>query len=74
MELDMWVVYDHPTDYPNKFVARKHVVTICGSAPTQNIILADDIEAVREVLLAQMGLTRIPRQLDDDPKIMETWI
>lgn len=67
--LPIWVVYDHPTDLPDHFVARLWV----GEEPTPNLVMAKDLELVREALL-DMGLTRLDRRPEDDPKILETWL
>lgn len=69
--LPVWVVYDHPNDYPEGFVARMHVV-IPSEGPTMMKVEADTLKGVREQL--PPGLTRIPRDPNDDPKIVECWI
>jgi hypothetical protein len=69
--LPMWVVYDHPRDYPYHYVARMHL-TLPGPKPTDHIILAKDLDALRDDL--PPGLTRLARQPDDDPKIIEVWL
>jgi hypothetical protein len=65
----MWVVYDHPTDFPNNFVARCWL----GEEASGDIIVSPDITALREVL-AIKGLYRLERQEGDDPIIMEVWL
>jgi hypothetical protein len=72
--LIMWTVYDRPADYPNSFVARKFEVSSGGELrPTADMIVAPDLGNIRRVL-ANRGLTCITRSLDDDPKIVETWL
>jgi len=72
--LAMWTVYDHPTDFPNNFVARRFEI---GSGPepvaTQSFIICPDLAALREQLL-QMGLTPIMRADEDGPRIVECWL
>ena len=68
-ELNIWVIYDHPTDYPDTYVARRWV----GEKPTDDILLSPDLEAV-ENQLAEWGLTMIGRYSEDDPKIMSVWL
>lgn len=68
--LSIWVVYKHPKDYPQSYVARKFE----GEQPTPSIIVADDIEKLRDVLQFQMGLVKLMRRPEDDPVIMETWL
>jgi len=72
-ELPMWVVYDHPSDYPQHFVARQHVVGSAGQQPTDRMMVSSTLESVR-VALANMGLVCITRSDEDDPVIVETWL
>ena len=69
--LSMWVIYDHPKDFPDGFIARRHEATRTGPHPT------DDIKTAASLLrreLASQGLTRLTRDPDDDPKIVEVWL
>ncbi len=72
--LVIWTVYKHPRDYPDKFVARAHIVGRCKdqSGPTTAVVIADTLDAVRAQL--PPGLIRMPRLRDDDPVIVETWL
>ena len=72
--LQIWTVYDHPTDYPDNFVARRFDVDGDGVRPTSNIIIAPDLDTLRNVLQFQMGLSCITRYADDDPNIVEVWL
>ena len=74
VRMSLWTVYDHPTDFPNNYVAREWVVEDGRLGPTGNFMLANDVEIIREILLVQMHLHRLPRNENDDPKIVETWI
>ena len=67
--IEMWTVYDHPSDYPDKYVARRFE----GESPTKTLIMGDDIEALRGFMVS-MGLTCLTRREGDDPCIMETWL
>jgi hypothetical protein len=67
--LSMWTVYDHPSDYPDKYVAR----CFSGEQPTSSIIIAENLEVIRYILCLEMGLTR-QRSPEDDPKIVEVWL
>jgi hypothetical protein len=73
-KLSMWTVYDHPTDYPNSFVARLHEADAQGSQPTIIAIISQDIEELRKILRLQFHLTPLTRDPNDDAKIVETWI
>jgi hypothetical protein len=73
--LAMWAVYDHPLDYPGKFVARRFEVSTSGPKPTESIIVAPDLETLRNMLRYEMKLSAcITRAAQDDPKIVETWL
>ena len=65
--LSIWCVYDSPTDYPGKFVARRFTL----DQPTTDVVVANTLQQVRRLIPS--GLYRIERQRGDDPKIVETW-
>ena len=68
--LNLWVIYDHPRDFPDHYVARLHV----NGIPTESTIQASELEQLREVFLVDMRLTCIRRDPSDDPVIVETWL
>lgn len=70
--LSMWVIYDHPLDYPTEFVARRHEVDTAHRV-TDDVITADTIDDLRE-LFTDRGLYCILRSDGDDPYIVETWL
>lgn len=61
-------VYDHPTDYPDKFIARLWDCNI----PTRIMVTADTLEELREKIPSSM--VRMDRHPKDDPCIVEVWI
>ena len=69
-------IYDHPLDYPDSFVCR--VFDLVG--PTEQFMEFDDINDARiwaaEKLWQLNGTDPFvfPREDDDDPFILETWI
>ena len=71
--LSIWVVYDHPADWPQYFVARRHLATGPDFGPTEDMILDVDLERIRTALVMK-GLTRLPRYPEDDDVILETWL
>ena len=77
-ELSMWVVYDHPKDFPEHYVARQWLVRMGEKAAqieaTASVVQSDDLEFLREVMLVDMGKINIGRYDDDDPKIVEVWV
>jgi len=70
----MWTVYDHPKDYPDKYVARRFDVGRDGTKMSNSIIIAGDLEVLRTILAIEMQLTCLPRSKDDDAVILETWV
>jgi len=68
-EITAWVIYDHPTDFPDHFVARKYLY----DAPTQDMLQSENLNHLREEM-HKLGLVCIPRSPSDDAKIVETWI
>lgn len=67
-KIPMICVYDHPADYPGKYVARLWD----GNEPTRFIALADTIENIRKIIPPNM--MRVLRAQQDDPCIVEIWI
>lgn len=70
--LRMYVIYDHPSDYPDRFVARRAfvgAVTVCFE---DDVLAADSLDNLRKML--PQGLICIPRGVNDDPVIVEAWI
>jgi hypothetical protein len=69
--LPMWVIYEHPSDYPESFVVRRvHVASgklIFEKAPGQGrpCVLERRTERARG---------NIGRQKGDDPVIREVWL
>ena len=66
--LVMFVIYENPADFPDKFVAR---LFDCGR-PTQYCTVRDTLAEARESI--PKGLTRINRAPFDHKEIVETWI
>jgi hypothetical protein len=69
VQLTVWVIYDHPADFPGAFVARKWV----GDQPTDEMILSDNVARLR-VAMQRRYLHCLPRHHSDDPAIVETWL
>jgi hypothetical protein len=72
--LAMWTVYKHPKDYPDVFVARRFDVDAEGPKPSSSVIVAEDLDTLRDILAFQMHLTCLSRNAEDDPVIVETWL
>lgn len=71
--LEMWTVYDHPTDWPDGYIARKWVILPTGPHATDECIVATGVSAIRN-RFEEMGLVKLARSPEDDPSIMETWV
>jgi hypothetical protein len=70
--LSMWTVYDHPSDYPDCFVARLSLISRAGIVTTRETITAATLEELRGKL--PPGLYRLNRDPLDDPVIVEIWL
>lgn len=75
--LDMWVVYKHPKDHPDKYVARQwaNFPDLKGTmaASVDNFVLADTLGEVQAALI-EAGRFRMERMPGDDPVIVEVWL
>lgn len=73
--LDMWVIYDHPLDFPDGFLARRWFVTHDAQllASPGDVMRSQSIDNLR-TLMEQLGKYRIERDETDDPVVVETWI
>jgi hypothetical protein len=72
--LEMWVVYERPKDFPDKYVARKWLIDRGGITPTKLGFVRDSLEELRDYLVSNVpGLHRMDRQPGDDPCIVEVW-
>jgi hypothetical protein len=72
--LSMWTVYNSPSDYPGKVVARRFDITDGDVAASDSIIVMDDLDVLRRALAIDMRLTCLSRSPGDDPVIVETWL
>ena len=73
--LSIWTIYNNPRDCPGLFIARRHEVHEGYSASTEDHIVAETLEHVRGLLCHQNpGLFLIPRDPNDDPCVVESWI
>ncbi|MCA1452108.1 hypothetical protein I6F35_02625 [Bradyrhizobium sp. BRP22] len=70
--LTIWVIFDHPADYPVGYIARKFLVSGDGDHATQCSIQSSDLADLRRSLLYR-GLMRLPRDFADEPPIVESW-
>jgi hypothetical protein len=72
--LNMWTVYDHPTDFPHSYVARRFEVGGGKGGPVATTdIVQGELSIIRESF-RHCGLTCLDRNEGDDPNIVETWL
>jgi hypothetical protein len=74
-KLSMWTIYDHPSDYPDDYVARRWDIDVTGQVATPDIIggAGDDLAGLRDTF-RRAGLHCMGREPGDDAKIVETWL
>lgn len=68
------VVYHSPSDYPGKFVARRHWAGAGGEVEVdpEPLIVADSLFEARGII--PDGMFRLNRDPNDEPQIVESWI
>lgn len=69
-EMPMIVVYDHPKDYPDNYVARVFDV----GNPTNTVIVKDDVDEIQEDITENTYMIFLPRGVQDDPCIVGIWM
>lgn len=70
-DLLIWVIYEHPSDFPAEYVVRPF--SSKRGAPLALHFNHAQLEYVRGAM-RNMGLTRLPRSPGDDPCILESWV
>jgi hypothetical protein len=73
--MELYTIYDSPTDYPDTYVVRRWEVVTGKKEPVamEVIMIDDDLDKIR-TQLREIGLFPIPRDENDDKKIVETWL
>lgn len=66
----IWVIYDHPADFPNHFVVR----VTWGLFKSPFAQLAPDLEGARRLAIDGGASFCLGREPGDDPVIAECWI
>jgi len=64
--MNIWTIYNKPYDFPNLYVARLYD----NEKPTQQFVTAETLDQVRKLI----PLTPIPRDPEDPPMVVESWI
>lgn len=70
--LSIWNVYDHPSDFPEGFLARRAEISPGWVQHTNDILTAETLQDLRDLL--PYGLTMLPRNENEDPVIVEVWL
>jgi hypothetical protein len=72
--MSLWTIYDSPTDFPGKFVARRHDIFRDRKEPqvSEEHFVADSLDEIRNLI--PFGLACLTRSEEDDAKIVETWL
>jgi hypothetical protein len=70
--LYIWTVYDHPSDFPDCFIARLSVVGADGIVTTMETVTGATLDELRSRL--PRGLHRLNRESADDAAIVEVWL
>lgn len=69
--LIMWAIFDHPSDYPNYYVARSYIVRDAGIQVIGGKLFKKIGEA--RSFMMYNGLVCMGRSQDDHPKLLEVW-
>lgn len=67
MKMPFIVIYDHPKDYLNSYVARLFDV----NKPTNVVIVSKNLEELRNEI--PKGMVKFNRENEDDEKIIESY-
>ena len=70
--LMLWTIYNHPSNAPDHFIARKWLVSGGESTMTDEVFKAGTLEELRKLL--PPGLYHIPRSDEDDSTVIESWL
>lgn len=72
--VSLWVIYDHPSDYPGHFVVRRWEVVggVPVPLPESQCGLAESLENARGFVPG--GAVNLGRSDGDDSVIVEVWI
>lgn len=73
--MNLYTIYNSPTDYPDTYVVRRwEIADHNNEAVAKNVvIIGQNLNEIRSAL-RNMGLFVIPRDESDDKKIVETWL
>jgi hypothetical protein len=71
----MWVLYEHPKDMPDMYVARLHVIDDNGSRPTEEFYAHKHLQSLIDQLKTEdPNLVWVDRHPTDDGVILGTFL
>lgn len=70
--LPQFVVYDHPEDFPQGYVARLWL-TLPENVATAFTMRCVELAPIQD-FLESLGMVKLYRSPDDQPHVLETWI
>lgn len=68
----MITIYNNPSDFPGKYVARVFDVKDAKAMVQPYAVIKNSLNDVRESLPSRF--VKMPRDVNDDPAIVEVWI
>jgi hypothetical protein len=71
--LPMWVVYEHPTDFPQHVVVREFWVVL-PEGDVRPAPVAALYDTVEDMMHDYRDRTWLPRYAEDDPVIAGVWV
>ncbi len=73
--MDVFVVYESPSDYPGEIVVRRFTAEGGQPAPQKLVYRGTSLEDARETILKLVPhALRFARELSDERQIFECWI
>lgn len=73
--LDIWVIFDHPLDFPDSYVVAVQRVGASGVEHLPQRWLRATLEGARDVVQRHHPFAVcLERQPQDDPAVVESWI
>lgn len=70
IEVPVIVVFEHPIDYPEYYVAR----VFNADKPTDTIMLKDTLEEIQENIRSNTNMMFMLRGAEDAPSIVGAWL
>ena len=71
--LSIWTVFDHPSDFPHTFVARRFEAGKGTSGGPTDDVITGDLAMIR-TSMEMCGLFRMQRAPIDPLNVIETWM